>query len=195
MNFVLIIIASIIIFLVVINYLRKLHLDAIHSNFLALVDEIDGSVLRKGLLSRPVYHGTYQGTELTINFSSERAQKKRRQYLNISIARNSTHNITLSTEAWIKDRGENTSDIFESLSIQGAEGYLIKKPAGISFLKKGKKDEFNKCIKSLAPFNYIFIGQSGMLFERECENIATCTKHPKLKEDVALLFKLTGTIC
>ena len=88
MEIVIFFVVFIVVFLIIINYLRKLHLDAIHFNLLSLIDDIGGAVIRKGFLARPVYHGSYQGIEVTINFSSERSQKKRRQYLNISLARN-----------------------------------------------------------------------------------------------------------
>lgn len=194
MEIVISIIVFVIVFLVVINYMRKLHLDAIHFNFLEFVDVIGGQVLRKGFLSRPVYHGAYKGIDLTINFSSERSQKKRRQYLNISMAKNSDNNITISTDEWIKGRDESSSSIFEPLEIDGDVKYVIRKPQNVSYIKKDKKQVFNECIKNLTPFTYMYFGQNGLLFERECENIAVCTKHPDLENIVELLYKLTQTL-
>jgi hypothetical protein len=187
-------IGTIVIFFVIINYLRKLHLDTIHDNFLELADSIGGQVMRRGILSRPVYHGAFKSIELTINFSSERAQKKRRQYLDISMAKNSKYNITISTQDWIADRNEESSSAFESLKIPGDVNYVILKPANVTYVKKNSEIKFIECVKDLTPFTYIYIGQNGILFERECNNIAQCTKPPKLKDKIELLFELSKTL-
>lgn len=194
MEIVLFVFGSIIIFLVVINYLRKLHLDAIHFNFLELVDTIGGQVMRKGILSRPVYHGAFKSIELTVNFSSERSQKKRRQYLDISMAINSNYNITISTRDWIEGRNEDSSSEFEPLHIEGEVDYVILKRDDVAYVKKGNKEKFIECVKNLTPFTFIFIGQNGILFERECNNIAQCTKSPRLKDTIELLFELSKTL-
>jgi len=194
LEIVLFIIGSMVILFVIINYLRKLHLDAIHFNFLELADTIGGQVIRKGMLSRPVYHGAFRSIELTINFSSERAQKKRRQYLDISMAKNSDYNITISTQDWITDRNENSSANFEPLEIPGEVNYVILKPGDVTYVKKENKKRFIECVKNLTPFTYIYIGKNGILFERECYNIAQCTKPPKLKDTIELLFELSKTL-
>ena len=194
MEIVLFTIGTIVIFFVIINYLRKLHLDTIHDNFLELADSIGGQVMRRGILSRPVYHGAFKSIELTINFSSERAQKKRRQYLDISMAKNSKYNITISTQDWIADRNEESSSAFESLKIPGDVNYVILKPANVTYFKKNSENKFIECVKDLTPFTYIYIGQNGILFERECNNIAQCTKPPKLKDKIELLFELSKTL-
>jgi len=194
LEIVLFIIGSIVIFLVVINYLRKLHLDAIHFNFLELADVIGGQVIRKGILSRPVYHGAYKSIELTVNFSSERSQKKRRQYLDISMAKNSSYNITISTQDWIEGRNEDSSADFVPLEIPGDVNYVILKPDNVTYVKQINENKFIECIKDLTPFTFIYIGQNGILYERECNNIAECTKPPKLKDNVELLFELSKTL-
>jgi hypothetical protein len=150
--------------------------------------------MRRGILSRPVYHGAYKSIELTINFSSERSQKKRRQYLDISIAKNSSYNITISTQDWITDRNEDSSSDFVPLDIPGDVNYVILKPADVTYVKKINEKKFIECVKELTPFTFIYSGQNGILFERECNNIAQCTKTPKLKETVELLFELSKTL-
>jgi hypothetical protein len=194
LEIVLLFIGFIVIFLIILNYLRKLHLDAIHFNFLELVDVIGGQVIRRGFLSRPVYHGDFNGTGLTINFSSERSQKKRREYLNISMAKNLKNNLTISTEDWIKNRNEGSLTDFKPLGIAGDVHYVIRIPANVSYLKKNHKNDFIEYIRKLTPFTYIYCGQNGVLFERECDNIATCTKHPKLKDNIELIFNLTQVL-
>ena len=174
--------------------MRKLHLDAIHFNFLELVDSIGGQVIRKGFLARPVYHGAFKSIELTINFSSERNQNKRRHYLDISMAKISDYNITISTQDWIADRNEGSSSDFVPLEIPGDVNYVILKPDNDSYIKKIQEKKFIECIKDLTPFTYIYIGKNGILFERECHNIAQCTKPPILKDTIEFLFELSKTL-
>ena len=157
MNIILFVFGGIVIFLLLINYLRKLHLDAIHFNFLELADIIGGQVIRKGILSRPVYHGAFRSIELTINFSSERSQKKRRQYLDISMAKNTSYNITISTRDWIADRNEEPSSNFEPLEIPGDVDYVILKPENVTYVKKINEKKFIECIKELTPFTYMSV--------------------------------------
>ena len=103
--------------------------------------------IRKGILSRPVYHGAFKSIELTINFSSERANKKRRHYLDISMAKNSMYNITISTKDWIMDRNEESSSDFTPLGIPGDVNYVILNPYNATYVKKvneNKKKEEKK---------------------------------------------------
>ncbi len=83
MNYILYGLFGVILFFVIINYLRKLHWDAIHNNLLDLEDEIGGAVIRKGFLARPVFHAKYKGSEVTINFSQDKRQGKRINYIDI----------------------------------------------------------------------------------------------------------------
>jgi len=194
LEIVLFIIGSVVIFLVIINYLRKIHLDAIHFNFLTLADSIGGQVIRRGFLSRPVYHGAFKSIELTINFSSERAQKKRRHYLDISMAKISTYNITISTQDWITDRNEESSSEFVPLDIPGDMNYVILNPENVTYVKKINTSKFMESIKDLTPFTYIYFGKNGILFERECNNIPQCTKYPELEDTIEHIYELSKTI-
>ena len=194
MEIVLIIIGLIIVFLVAINYLRKLHLDALHFNLLEVVDVLGGQVLRRGLLSRPVYHGKFKGIELTVNFSSERTQKKRREFLNISFARQMKQNLTISTSSWIESQNQGELNDFEPLAIEDNTTYVIRNISQSEYVKKNKDREFREAVKNLTPFNYIYCGQSGLLYERECENLAVCTKHPKVVDLIEAIYQLTRVL-
>jgi len=174
--------------------MRKLHLDALHFNLLELVDAIDGKVMRRGFLSRPVYHGKYKGIDLTINFSSERSQNKRREYVDISLSKNLKNNLTISTRDWIESRNEGSLDDFDSLEINNEGDYVLKNATKANYIKKNQNEKFKITIQKLTPFAYIFCGQNGLIFERECDNLATCTKHPHLEETIISLYQLTQTL-
>ena len=194
MEIVLIIIGLIVVFLVVINYLRKLHLDALHFNLLEVVDVLGGQVLRRGFLSRPVYHGKFKGIDLTINFSSERSQKKRREFLDISFARQMQQNLTISTSSWIESQNQGELNEFEPLVIGDETTYVIRNISQSDYIKKNRNEEFKDSVKRLTPFNYIYCGQSGLLYERECDNLAVCSKHPKLVDLIKAIYQLTQVL-
>jgi hypothetical protein len=194
LEIVLIIIGFIVVFLVAINYLRKLHLDALHFNLLELVDVLGGEIIRRGFLSRPIYHGQFKGIDLTINFSSERAQKQRREYLDISLSKEMQQNLTISTSEWIESRNQGELHDFMPLEIDEEKKYVIRNAAQSEFIKKNRKEEFSTVVKKLTPFNYIYCGQSGLLYEKECENLAICTKHPKVMDLIDALYQLTQVL-
>ena len=110
------------------------------------------------------------------------------------MAKNSKYNITISTQEWIADRNEESSSNFVPMEIAGDVKYVILKPENVTYVKEINKNKFIECIKVLTPFTYIYIGQNGILFERECNNIAQCTKPPKLKDTIELLFELSKTL-
>ena len=191
---ILIFIGLVVVFLVVINYLRKLHLDALHFNLLEVVDVLGGEVLRRGFLSRPIYHGKFKGIDLTINFSSERSEKKRREFLDISFAKQMKQNLTISTSSWIESQNQGELKDFVPLVIEDETTYVIRNISGSDYIRKNKNTEFRDAVKNLTPFNYIFCGKSGLLYERECDNLALCTKHPKLVDLIESIQRLTKVL-
>jgi len=179
--------------LTIIIFLRKLHWDAVQYNLLGLVDAIGGQVFRKGFLERPVYHGNYQNTDFIINFSTEKAKKGRLYYMDISLAKQFKNPATISSLPWLKERGESDKD-FEPLKIFDDCRYGIRKNIGLNLIKDKNKAQFNDYIQQLDPFNFIYLSKNGMLFEKECKNIANETKHPLLKNILDSLFNLIKLI-
>ena len=185
---------AIITIFLLINFLRKLHWDTIHNNLIELVESIGGKVIRKGILSRPFYHGDYKGNALTINFSSERTKKGRLNYIDISLSKKLKSSLTISSLSWLRERQEDSINDFEPLSSDGILNYGIKKKKNLRFVHKNRYKEFIQNIQKLDPFNFIYIGEMGILFERQCENIAISTKHPIPQELVETLVNLTKII-
>ena len=184
---------TIILIFLLFNYLRKLHWDAIHHNLLDLVDEIGGEIYRRGFLSRPIYHGEYKGNEIAINFSLEKMNNKRVNYLDISLGKEFRNSVTVSSLKWLQDRRESTENYLELDDTDIREYGILKKDLQRVF--KGKPDaDFIKNVKKLVPFTYIFIGQTGILFEMECNNFAQCTKHPQILNLIEILSEISKII-
>jgi len=180
-----------IILFILVNYLRKLQWDAVHANLVKLEDEIGGKILRKSMLSRPVYHHKYKENDITINFSSERTKKGRSNYINFSFGNEFKNTFTISSIQWLEEREESTAEyeVFEKL-----QEYGIRKKDKINILKKSNEENFITILKNLDPFNYLFVGHTGILFERKCENLAMDTKNPKLRNTIDTLIELIKVI-
>jgi len=176
-----------VVFYLLINYLRKLQWDAVHSNLFDLVDEFGGDVYRRGFLARPVFHGTYKNCEVTINFSQERVNSKRKNYINISIDKKINKSITIVSVDWIKVQNESTEGL-EIISMNDSKEYGIR----IKNINNTKKNELKSQLEKLIPFNYIYLGQTGLIFEKESNNLGSETKMDSLKPYIEIVHNLSG---
>jgi hypothetical protein len=161
----------------------------VHSNLFDLVDDIGGNVFRRGFLARPVYHGNYNNCEVTINFSQERIKSSRKNYINISIDKKIKKSVTIVSLDWIKSQNESTND-FEIISLHNSQEYGIR----IKNINNTKKIELKSQIEKIIPFNYIFFGQTGLIFEKESKNLGIDTKFDLLKSDIEIIYKLSNLI-
>jgi len=159
-----------------------------------LIDDIGGKVIRNGFASRPIYYGKYKGYDLTINFSTEKTKKGRRNYIDISINKKISNSITIAMVKWLR---ENNADILKNF-LPFNHPDINKYGISIKDIKNiiiGKlENRIKEYIKSLGDFNFIFLGSSGVLLEIACDNVAYATKHPRLKEKVDCLIQLVEVI-
>jgi hypothetical protein len=185
-----IITTALLILIIVLNLLRKFHWDAIHRNLLDLVDQIGGQVLRNGFLSRPIYHGEFQGVEITINFSNEKsATTGRFNLMDISLAARLNGTLTIASYNWLQTQEGKTVAEYEPLEIDGRIMYGIHRNASLQFQAKIHNGEFIHGLQSMHPFRFIFINQQGVLFEKELQYLPQETEHPHLKEAIDCLFQ------
>ena len=176
----------------VIIFLRKLHWDAVQLNLFQLQNAIGGKVIRKGFLTRPLYHGTYKNMALTINFSTEKFKKNRSNYIDITIDKKFKHPLTISSLDWLRERDESVSE-YEPIKIAN-KNYGLRREKNIRVIKKNRKDDFISYIKHLDPINFIYFSKNGLLFERECQSIAHETEYAKLKDTVDQLYNLLEVV-
>ena len=190
MIYLLIIPFALILFIVIINYLRKLHWDVIHNNLFDLVDKIGGKVIRRGFLARPVFYGTYRKCEITINFSQEKKENGRKNYINISINKIIKHSLSIVSLEWLKSQNESTDGlyIFE-IGENIKYGLRSKNKNGIK--KNSNKEKIKRGLVDLHSFNYLFMGETGIIYEMESQNIAIDTKHPKLHKQINTIYNFS----
>lgn len=178
------------IFFVLINYLRKLQWDVIHNNLFDLVDDLGGEVYRKRFLIRPVYHGKYKGNEVTINFSQEKNKAGRKTYINISLNKKLKKSVTIVSMDWLKLQKNKMEDL-KIYKISNGIKYGIRSVDESRTQKKEFDSKIIAGLKKLHPINYIFMGKTGVILEKESQNISLDTKHPGLKN----LIEITNDLC
>jgi len=179
---------SVLVIWISLNVLRKLHWDAIHLNLLELADSLSGKVIRNGFFSRPIFHGSCQDTDLTVNFSSEKVRKGRTNLIDISLAMNIHRSATISSLDWLKERGEKSITEYETFLVSGQPFYGIRTDNYPAVQSKFKDKNLMESIEKLHPFRFIFISRQGILFEKEMENLPQNTRHPRIKELIDNLF-------
>ena len=183
-----------ILFLITFNFLRKLQWDAVHHNLIDLADDIGGEVIRRSMLSRPIYHGNFKKQDITINFSTEKVKKGRNNFIDISIGHKFSTAFTISAFAWLEEREDSALDEFASLNIKSTQRYGLRSDKGEGVINKKKESQFHDFLIKLDPFYFIYIGNNGLLFEKDGGNLAISTKHPALKNDIDALIGLIKVI-
>ena len=83
-------------------YIRKSLWDEIHRNLLDLEDKYGGHVVRHRFASRPVYHTKISGYDLAINFSADKLNGKRVNYINLSYGAPASFSCTIADWNWLQ---------------------------------------------------------------------------------------------
>ena len=98
-------ILTILVFVVLI-WLRKVQFDAVHKNFLDLVDKYGGRVIRDGFAIRPKFSGLFKDCRLSISISSEKKTEEnpRRFYISIYFQSPGKLNFTVMSNDWLNLR-------------------------------------------------------------------------------------------
>ncbi len=163
-------------------------------NLHELADSIGGSVIRKGFLARPIYHGRYRDMDLTINFSTDRAGGKRNNFIDISIGIDLKRVYTISSLKWISESAAGSVEDFETLELTTKTKYGIRQNTGKKIFGQKAAAKLKQYIQDLDPFRFLHVSHNGILFEKEGENLGVSTKHPRLKQHIDTLFGLIDAV-
>lgn len=175
-------------------FMRKLHWDAVHHNLFDLADEMDGQVIRRGFASRPVFHARYRDKDIAVNFSTDRENGKRRHAVDISIGIETNLSLTISSKNWLRSQKTPIAEDYENLGEDKLSGYSIRYGENKQTLNAESMQVLGEEIKKLIPFNFLFIGSSGILFENTFDNVAMGTRHPGLKDRIDTLLDLNESL-
>ena len=171
-----------------------MHWDAIQHNLFDLTEKIGGSVLRKGILARPIYHGKYRNMDLTINFSTDKSEGKRKNYIDISIGKKLSSAFTISALDWIRESSAGSLEEFTPIELHTHTVYGIRQHKGKNLLQRQRKNEIIDCLHQLDPFRFLHASTNGVLFEKEGDNLGISTKHPNLEKYIEALYQFIRTI-
>jgi len=171
-------------------WIRKTMWDAVHRNLLDLEDHINGRVQRRGFAGRPFFHGHFNGSEVTINFSSEKKENKRRTYVDISYSVPSRFSFTVSEKNWLLEQQAGSLEDFLEVQINSGQTVIIRPASSKDIKTLSKNKTFLKLLNEQTDLAYIFAGQSGLLYEYITEEVIKATEPERLLERLAMLEHL-----
>jgi hypothetical protein len=177
--------------ILILMWLRKVQYDAVHRNFLDLVDNNGGRVERGGFAIRPKYSGTFHNARLAISISSEKRQdgKNRRFYISIYMQKSGSVNYTVLSDKWMEKRSreEDSNRIFREI---WNSQYLIE-VSDKKNLKKLDVKKIEEVIKRMHPFAYTLVSKRALILERISENLIRDTEYENLRPLLEGMFDLS----
>ncbi|UCF65639.1 MAG: hypothetical protein JSW33_07330 [bacterium] len=186
------IILSLILFVVAgLIWLRKAQYDAIHRNFLDLVDQYGGRVVRDAFAIRPKFMGKFMDTTVTVSFSSEKKDKNksRQYYISIFLQANSIINFSILSMDWLSKEGQNklgdriVKNIFD-------QKYLIE-VSDKELMKNLNSKAIETMVSRMHPFAYALVTKKGIILERLSQNLIEDTEFTQINELLEALYGLT----
>ncbi|MBN2366667.1 MAG: hypothetical protein EH225_12240 [Calditrichaeota bacterium] len=161
-------------------WFRKVQYDAVHRNFLDLVDKYGGRVMRGGFAIRPRYSGTFNNSRLAISISSEKKKngKNRQFYISIYMQSSGSVNYTILSEDWM----ENQSDDKESKRIfkEIWDSKYLLEVSDENILKKLDLEKIENIVRRMHPFAYVLVSKKGLILERVSNNLIKDSEYHNL---------------
>lgn len=181
----------VILFYVLLIFIRKTMWDAVHRNLLDLEDRFEGRVMRRGFATRPVFHGKMNGISFTINFSTEKKEGRRNTYIDFSFALASEISCTVSEKEWLQK--QTSEEIRDYLVMQNKSGKeFILRPASAAGIKKIAQSPALKNIIDSKGLAYLFAGKSGLICEFATEEVVKFTEVDNLEKIMQLIQSMSG---
>ncbi len=175
---------------IILIWLRKVQYDAIHRNFLDLVDQYGGRVLRDGFAIRPKFAGTFNHAKMSISISSEKKKdgQSRQFYISVYMQIPGKTNFTILSNNWLNDQNtDNLSNRF--LHKIYNKNYLVE----VSRKENLKKLDFKKIetlVNKMDPFAYVLVSKKGIILERLSQNLLKDTEYSCLQPLLEGMYEL-----
>jgi CRISPR/Cas system CMR-associated protein Cmr3 (group 5 of RAMP superfamily) len=162
-------------------WLRKVQFDAVHQNFLDLVDKYGGRVIRDGFAIRPKFSGLFKECRLSISISSEKKTKEnpRRFYISIYYQSQGKLNFTVMSNDWLNLRQKHKAAKRITKQIAGKK-YSLEVSERI-LLKRLDLPSIEKVINKMHPFAYVLVSHRGLILERISNNLIADTEYEKIQ--------------
>ena len=175
-------------------WIRKTMWDAVHRNLLDLEDEIEGSVMRRGFASRPIFHGKHNGYDFTINFSSEKTAGKCISYVDISYSKPCKRAFTLSEKSWLDAQQAGPIEDYSQWSNHAGKQLILRPASDPDIAKLLKNQDFKSILDEQDDLAYIFFGNTGLIYEYITEEVIKSTEVAAIKDRLQFLEKLNEVL-
>ncbi len=191
MIYVIIGLAAIVLFFLLLIWIRKVQYDAVHRNFLDLVDNYGGRVLRGGFAVRPRFSCEYNGSKLSISISAEKKTKNRpRQfYISVFLQAPANANFTVMYSDWLQPR--NNDDNKKRFTHPILNKKYVVEVTDKSLFKKLDLNKIEKAVKKLDPFAYVLVSRRGLILERLSTNLIKDTEIENLENLIEGVYQLS----
>lgn len=157
-------------------WIRKTMWDAVNRNLIDLEDKIEGRVTRAGFGSRPIFHGTFEGRELTINFSSERKGNKRLTYVDISYATTASVSFTIAEKSWLEAQQAGPLEDYSEWTNEAGQNLILRPASEAAVHKIFETGQLQETLQSYSDLAYLFVGPSGLIYEFITEEVIKSTE-------------------
>lgn len=190
MIYILMVVAGILVFLFLLIWLRKVQFDAVHQNFLDLVDRYGGRVIRNGFAIRPKYSGVFKEHRISISLSSEKKinSHHRRFYISIYLQIPSQINFTVMSNNWLSQ--EMTSLETNRFTKQIADKNYMIEVTNKKLFNKIDLLKLEDIVRKMHPFAYVLVSKRGLILERLSENLISDTEIERLDSLIVSMSKL-----
>ena len=160
--------------LLFIVWMRKLHFDRIHHNFLDLEDAFGGEVVRGGFAVRPRYRGTFEGRPFSVSITSGKSDRKRLHYIGVSMQLKSPTTFSILSDESLKDVDVDAERRKRMLPILDDRYHLeVKARTHLAHLDV---EALSRAVAALDPFGYILVGRTNTMMERLSQTIFEDTR-------------------
>ena len=166
--------------LLVLVWLRKVQFDAVHRNFLDLVDNYGGRIIRNGFAIRPKYSGTFNDKRISLSISTESktSEHPRRYYISIYVQAPGTLNFSILSNEWRNYQEDSQDKKRYSRKIVN-EQYSVEVTSNKIF-RKLNLEKLEKIVLQMHPFAYVLVSKKGLILERLSENLIVDTEYSRL---------------
>jgi len=172
-------------------WLRKAQYDAIHRNFLDLVDQYGGRVVRTGFAIRPKYTGRFKENNVSLSFSTEKKNKNetRRYYLSVFLQASNEINFSILSKEWLGD--EDKMDLSNRMVKKIFSNKYLIEVSEKNLLNKLDTEYIEKTVERMHPFAYTLVSKKGILLERLSQNLIADTEFESISQLLEVLHGFT----
>jgi hypothetical protein len=175
-------------------YLRKFLWDAVHRNLLDLEDHFGGRVMRRSFAARPVFHGKLADAAVTLNFSSERKERRRLNYIDVSIELQSSHTLTITDLQWAKQQNANPDNNCTIIANQSGRKFVLRPFPDAGVEAMAGKPEIRSILDQFDGLAYLYAGKNGIMCEFATDDLVKSTEFAALKPKLDMLQAFAGLL-